>query len=53
MKSLKLLHPYTTNKSSFPQKNRATKSDIFDHIKIVTEFNRLFANVGSILANRF
>ena len=41
------------NKSSFPQKNRATKSDIFDHIKIVTEFNRLFANVGSILANRF
>ena len=41
------------NKSSFPRKNRTTKSGIFDHIKIVTECNRLFANVCSILANRF
>ena len=37
------------NKSSLPQKIRVKKkTDIFDQEKIVTEFNRFFANVGPI-----
>ena len=38
------------NKSSLPQKFRVKKTDIFDQVKIATEFNRFFANVGPMLA---
>ena len=38
------------NKSSLLQKFRVKKTDIFDQVKIATEFIRFFANVGPMLA---
>ena len=40
------------NKSSLPQKIRVKKTNIFDQEKIVTEFNRFFANVGPMPAKQ-
>ena len=40
------------NKSSFSQKTRNKKGDIFDQEKIIIEFNQFFANVGPILAKQ-
>ena len=43
------------NKSSLattPQRIRVKKTDIFDQKKISTEFNRFFANVGTMLAKQ-
>ena len=39
-------------KSSLPPKVRVKKTNIFDPEKVPTEFNRLFANVASILAKQ-
>ena len=41
------------NKSSQPQKTKVKKkTDIFDKEKIVTEFNRFFANIGPMLTKQ-
>ena len=41
------------NKPLLPQKIRVKKKrDIFDQEKISTEFNQIFAHVGSILAKQ-
>ena len=47
-----ILGKCTTKSSTLPTKITVNKTDIFDTKKIADEFNKLFTNIGTDLANK-